>query len=456
MHLSTVRQHVAALTCSLSVAITATSFVWYAPLLLNIGSPESEVPMTSAQTSWLISSMELGCLFFNIPAGIISNRVGRKYPILFIGPTCGLAFIVLAYTRSLPVLFVLRQIQGLCLALAYVVGPIYIAEVSEPRLRGSTSCHIQTMWFAGCLYDYCVGPYVDYQTYALLCLPIPLLFTATFFFMPESPYYLIMKGRNEEAKQALSWLRGVKEVNEEFKEIEETIGREVYEHGSWKDLFQTKKDRMAFFIVQVCSITKYMGGMPAFANYVSQTFGESTIKYLDHNQLTIVTGVLLTAATFSSCLLSVNFGRRPMLIYSCFCCFLFTFVIGGYFFLDFETAFDVSPYVWVLYVSVIGFIITANVGVGPLLQTVQAEYFTAKTRGIGGALTLVIGSTATFISIKQYQFIQDTVGVYLNYWIWAIVLLFGAICMYFFLPETAGRTLGEIQTDMKNAYQTHL
>lgn len=176
--------------------------------------------------------------------------------------------------------------------------------------------------------------------------------------------------------------------------------------GSWKDLFQTKEDRKAFFVVQVCSITKYMGGMPAFANYVSQTFGESTIRFLDHNQLTIVTGVLLTVATFSSSLISINVGRRPILIYSCFCCFVFTLIIGVYFFLDFETAFDVSPYVWILYGSVIGFIIAANIGVGPLLQTIQAEFFTARTRGIGGALTLVVGSAATFASIKQYQFIQ--------------------------------------------------
>ncbi|CAH1403593.1 unnamed protein product [Nezara viridula] len=415
MQLSTLRQHMAAISCSLSVAITATAFVWYAPLLLYIVSPESEVPMTTTETSWLVSSMELGCLFFVIPAGMISDRVGRKYPILFVGPTCGLGFIVLAYVRSLPALFVLRQIQGLCLALAYVVGPIYIAEISEPSLRGSTSCHIQTMWFVGCFYDYCIGPYISYSTYALVCLAIPLLFTTTFIFMPESPYYLIMKGRTEEAKQALSWLRGGKEVNEEFKEIEATIEREVYEQGSWKDLFHTKKDRKAFFVVQVCSITKYMGGMPAFANYVSQTFGESTIKFLDHNQLTIITGVLLTVATFSSSLLSINVGRRPILIYSCFCCFIFPLLIGGYFFLDFETAFDVSPYVWILYVSVIGFIIAANVGVGPLLQTIQAEFFTARTRGIGGALTLVVGSTATFLSIKQYQLIQ-VCYVITGYW----------------------------------------
>ncbi|CAH1397353.1 unnamed protein product [Nezara viridula] len=448
MDAASIRQHLASLSCSLAVAMTGTAFVWFAPLMMFIVSENSPIPMTTTESSWLVSSIEFGEIIAVLPSGILADVFGRKSLILATGPVCAATFIFKVYVRSLTLMYVLRFLQGVCMGVAYAVCPIYIAEIAEPRLRGGASSHFQTLWYGGALFAYCVGPYVSYQSYAWICLTIPLLFTATFFLMPESPYYLLMKGRKDEAKRALTWLRAGKEVNEEFKAMEDTIEKEYLCKGSWKELFNTKKDRKAFIIVQVCCITKYMNGMSALVTYLSQTFGESSSQYLGHNELTIVVGVLLTVVTLSSSVMSDKIGRRPMLMFSSLGCSLFLLVIGGYYFLEFETDFDVSGYVWILYLSMLGYIIVANVGLGPLMQTIQAEFFSSRTRGIGGGLTLIVGSLGAFCCIKQYQLVQDTVGVFLNYWIYAIVCLVGAVSIFFYLPETAGRSLGEIQKDM--------
>jgi hypothetical protein len=59
----------------------------------------------------------------------------------------------------------------------------------------------------GFLYEYVIGPYVSYLALALASLAIPVLFAVSFFFMPESPYYLLARGRQEEASKSLVWLR---------------------------------------------------------------------------------------------------------------------------------------------------------------------------------------------------------------------------------------------------------
>lgn len=59
----------------------------------------------------------------------------------------------------------------------------------------------------GLLYAYCIGPFVSYLVFAILCGIIPVIFVACFFMMPESPYHLLKIGKRQEAINALAWLR---------------------------------------------------------------------------------------------------------------------------------------------------------------------------------------------------------------------------------------------------------
>ena len=84
---------------------------------------------------------------------------------------------------------------------------------------------IFSQFTAGVLYVYCVGPYVTYFTFQLLCLIIPVVFLITFIFMPESPHYFISKGDREGAMKSLQFLREKhsEEILEELDEIEHSV-----------------------------------------------------------------------------------------------------------------------------------------------------------------------------------------------------------------------------------------
>lgn len=431
--------------------MTGTAFAWFAPLMLRLTSAESPLPMSASESSWIVSSIEFGEVLSVLPAGMLADKWGRKTLVLSGGPMCIVGFLLKATTRSIPILYFVRFIQGLALGIAYTVCPIYIAEIADPKIRGILSCHFQTLWYAGALFAYAVGPYVDYQSYAYICMTLPVLFMVTFWMMPETPYFLLMKGRDKEAKAALAWFRASNNVDAEFKSIEETIQKEFHNQGSWKELFATKKDRKAFFVVQIVCLTKYMNGMSAVVTYSSQTFGQVASNYLGHNELTILIGLLLTIVTFLSSFMSDSIGRRPLLIFSSLTSGICLVVLGTYYFVEFETTVDTKAIVWISYASLTLFCIAANVGLGPLMQTIQAEFFSSNTRGIGGGLTEILASVGAFLCIKQYQMVQDAVGVFLNYWIYATVCFLGAIALYIFLPETSGKSLGEIQGDMEKS-----
>ncbi|XP_024084115.1 facilitated trehalose transporter Tret1-like [Cimex lectularius] len=445
----TARQYLASTSCCLSVAMTAICFVWLEPLMLSLLGPESEIPMTTSQSSWLVASVEFGEVLVTLPAGILADKWGRKPLLLSTGPMCLVSWVLILATRDLSILFVARIIQGAAVAVVYTVAPMYIAEISEPRIRGELSGHFQTMWYVGILFTYVTGPYLSYQNYTYCCAVIPLIFFATFIIMPESPYYLFMVEKPNEAAKAVRWLRATDDIEDEFESIRYSVQEDMKQKGSWKDLIATKKDRKAFFIVQTVCAIKYLNGMPAVVTYAAQTFASGPIGILSHHELTIILGVLLCVTTFSSAFISDSVGRRPLLIISTLGSVFFNIVVGTYYYLITVANVDVSAYHWIMYMGVAGFCMVSNVGLGPLMQTIQAEFFPSHTRAVGSGVTEITASVATFINLKQFQTITDLCGVYMNFWIFALFGFTGTIIICFVIPETAGKSLGQIQSDFQ-------
>lgn len=431
----------------MSVAMLATCFNWMEPLMQYFISPESEISMTTSDTSWLVASVEIGEVLVTVPAGMLADRFGRKTVLTTTGPLCLLSWLLVLTTRSMAVLYVVRVIHGAGVAVVYAAAPMYIAEIAEPRMRGELSGHFQTMWYVGILYSYLTGHYLNYQNYAYACAVIPIIFATCFYLMPESPYYELMMDRPKKAIKSLKWLRATKNVDEEFQSIRKSVENDMKSQGGWRDLFATRKDAKAFLIVQTVCLIKYLNGITAVLAYATQIFGEASNGAFEPYQMTIGLGVILCIVTFGSALISDSVGRRPLLIYSTMVSVVFNVITGTYLCLIYHD-YEVSGYSWILYISITGFCIMSNIGLGPLMQTIQAEYFPSHTRGIGCGITGVTASVSLFINLKQYQTVEDYFGVYLNFYIFAFIGFLGTVFMYIVVPETAGRSLGQIQQNL--------
>lgn len=438
----------------MSVAVAGCAFAWLEPLTLRMGEYEVEgLHVGPEMMSWLVSIVEVGCLIAPPAAGWLANRYGRKMVILSTGPICLLAWLLILLTRSLEVLFLVRILQGLATGIVFTVTPIYTAEIAEPRIRGRVSGIFQVTWYSGVLYSFLVGPYLSYDMYALACVPLPLVFTLLFMIFPESPYSLLMRGRPEEAKRILSWLRSSNDVNDEFVKMQEAVEEEMGRRSSWRTLFCDKNERKAFIILQIVSVTKFLTGMPTIVNYASETFSISD-GMLSASEMTIILGAMLSGIAVLSAFLSDWVGRRLLLLTSAFGCFVSHALTGAYYFLQEKTAVDAQPYVWLMYVGLSGYCFFSDIGLGPLMQTLQAEMFGANTRGLAAGITELFAAILSFSVLKAYRPINDEFGVYFNFWMYGAVGLIGGILLWILMFETAGKTIGRMEEPATTTEET--
>lgn len=136
-----------------------------------------------------------------------------------------------------------RFITGLTAGVHYTILPIYLTEIADDKVRGILGVINNIMMNFGVLLVYCIGPWVDHIALGGIGLVIPILFGLTFLWMPETPYYSVMKGKSREAEKNLTWLRGIKDVTEELKQVEENIDNDRQNSGSIRELVMSKGNR---------------------------------------------------------------------------------------------------------------------------------------------------------------------------------------------------------------------
>ena len=155
--------------------------------------------------------------------------------------------------------------------------------------------------------------------------------------------------------------------------------------------------------------------------------------------------MLLTGIAVLSAFLSDWIGRKPLLLISCFGCFAAHFLTGLYYYLHEKTAVDAKPYTWMLYLGLTLYCFFSDIGLGPLLQTLQSEMFGASTRGLAAGITEAIAALYCFISLKVYTPVNEAFGVYLNFWFYGLGSLVSGLLLTWFMYETAGKTIGQMK-----------
>lgn len=148
---------------------------------------------------------------------------------------------------------------------------MYLAEISEPRIRGALSTFVQMMTNMGVLAEYIIGPRVSYNMLAYISGALPVIFIILMAAMPESPYWLVMKGKKDKARDALIWLRGGGDVKEEMELMSTSVEEEMKSKGTLKDLVATPGNRRALLIVQMLALLQRMSGVSALMAYTSTT-----------------------------------------------------------------------------------------------------------------------------------------------------------------------------------------
>ena len=148
-------------------------------------------------------------------------KLGVRLTLLLSAPVSAVTWIMVALSHQLWIIFVSRVVSGIIFGLFQANVKVYNAEIAHPDLRGSIGTILGNMFALGSMYTFITGYFItSWRNVAWLQLLPCSLMGLTVYFVPDSPYWLVEKGRLEDAKQSLVVLRGSNyDINDEFQEI---------------------------------------------------------------------------------------------------------------------------------------------------------------------------------------------------------------------------------------------
>ncbi|XP_019772627.2 facilitated trehalose transporter Tret1-like [Dendroctonus ponderosae] len=426
------------------------TYGWTSPMIPYLQSNASHIPdVSAAATDWLETIVLMGAVT-GLPFTILGvNRLGRRKCMILsalIGCACWTALLA---TSSLAAVFAARFFSGMAGDMCFVAAPMYIAEIADHRIRGFLSAMIYLMMLVGMLLVYTVGALAPYAWVPIIGIGLTACQVCLFPLMPESPYYLVYVGRDEEARRSLKRLRGgAAPVDAEMLEIQEAVRRQRLETGRLQDLLLIDSNRKALLIMLILNGMQHFVGISVIFMNLHVILNEAGSAYLPTSTAAIVFAVImLGAATIASAVID-KFGRKVLLELSSLLTGLVLVVIAIYFHLK-NLHYDVVAVSWIPAGGVMVYAATFKIGLGLVPIVVTAEIFPTTIKAIGMTIADVIYVLASIISIFVYSALFRTFGMHAPFYLFAVSSLCTTGFVHFFVPETKGKTLDEIQLMLK-------
>ncbi|XP_030747023.1 facilitated trehalose transporter Tret1-like isoform X1 [Sitophilus oryzae] len=421
---------------------------WSAPFMPILEKEDSHIKISHSDVTWLESIYLIGGLA-GLPVTIYCvDRLGRKWSILLAAIISLIAWILIGIADDVIYLYIARFMTGLSGDVAFVAAPMYIAEIADKKIRGFLAGVIYVMMLVGILVVYAIAPFTPFYTSSIVGSAFVLIQLITFPFMPDSPYYLLSKGKGEKAKTHLKRLRTGGNLEKEFEEITVAIRRQRSERGRPQDLIINKGNRKALIIMVVLNAAQHFSSISVMLMNLHSILKEAESEYVSYEVAGIMfSAFMLIAATIADFICD-KFGRKGLLISSSLLSGISLFVLAGYFTMK-KSGQDVAGISWIPIAAVMVYAAVFKFGLGIIPIVMTAELFPAKVKAMG--MTLADFSYLFFglLSVEMYQRLIDIYYLDLPFYIFASTTVLTAIFSWLYIPETKGKTLDEIQFILK-------
>ncbi|XP_067009671.1 facilitated trehalose transporter Tret1 [Anabrus simplex] len=438
-------QYIAAFIVNLMAFACGFSMGWPSTAIPYLEGPDSPIPLTAEESSWVTSLLCLAAAFTTPFAGLLPDRIGRKKTGYLIAAFLIICWILIIFAENVISLYAARILSGISSVGVFVFAPIYVVEISIDQVRGVLGTFVTILCNSGIAVAYVLGSVLTYEEVCYVNVSLPVIFIALFFWLPETPKYLVYSGKIEEAKKSLQWFRGNSyDITAELNEIKLSFATKdsLSPTLSFKEMFTSKVTIRGLFIVLVLGANQQLSGIYPVLSYTVTIFRESGSD-ISPNLSAIIVGFLLVFGNIIAIFLVERAGRRILLITSNSIMAISLISIGAFFYLKHIEA-DVSSIGWLPVTSLSIYVIAQSIGVGPLLYTVLTEIISPKMRYIANTMCISLVWFLAFLGAKFFINIADLIGVYSTYWIFSVCCFIAMLIIIFQLPETKGKSLDEI------------
>ncbi|NXI42021.1 GTR8 protein, partial [Galbula dea] len=426
------------------------------PELRKIDDPQ--LRLDSNQASWFGSVVTLGAAAGGILGGYLVDKAGRKLSLMLCSVPYVFGYTVIVSAQNVWMLYFGRMLTGLASGITSLVVPVYISEVSHPKVRGMLGSCVQLMVVTGILGAYIAGMAVQWRWLAVLCSCPPCVMLLFMAFMPETPRFLLNRHKRAEAIAALRFLRGPQADHEgECRQIEAGVQEERLNLAEFKNpsIYRPLLIGVALMFFQQAT------GINAVMFYAETIFEDADFK--DSRMASVVVGSIQVCFTAVAALIIDRTGRKVLLYISGVIMVLSTALFGLYFKVVLPDQNNSSdPDVWFtltsaspgtessiswLAVGSLGlFVAGFALGWGPVPWLVISEIFPLRARGISSGACVLTNWIMAFLVTKEFQDFLASLTSYGTFWLFSAFCCLSIAFTAFYVPETKGQTLEQIET----------
>ncbi|KAK6312828.1 hypothetical protein J4Q44_G00161750 [Coregonus suidteri] len=428
------------------------------PQLQNSGNPK--LRMDTEQIAWFGSIFTLGAAAGGLGAMLLNDLIGRKLSIMVSAVPSTVGYIVMGGAQATWMLHLGRFLTGIAGGMTAASIPVYISEISHPKVRGALGSCPQITAVFGALSLYSLGLVVPWRWLAVAGEIPALLMLLLLCFMPDSPRYLITCGKQEQACKALECLRGPdSDFMAEFNMIELSISSQG--RIRWSDLI-TPFYYKPILISIVMRFLQQMTGITPILVYLEPIFHKTDVSLEPKYDAALVGAIRLLSVVIAASLMD-KAGRKALLYTSGFLMFLATLTMNMYSHTtpcpsgnltgtvlptdliaqQGEAAFNTITLIPLI--STMVFIFGYAMGWGPITWLLMSEILPLGARGVASGLCVGVSWLTAFVLTHVFIHVVETYGLFVPFLFFSVVcvvnIIFTAVCV----PETRNRSLEEIE-----------
>ena len=411
---------------------------------------------------WYVGCALAGSIGGVIIAGSLSDKFGRKIVLLLAAVLFSISGIGCMVAGNEVQLVIARILGGIGIGVASVISPCYIAEISVPSFRGRLVSMYQLAITVGFMGAYLTNYGLLHYSETLLskgattgvfgkifateawrgmlgmeALPA-LLFFIVLFLIPESPRWLIVKGRETKASSILKRIYGAKEADVQINNVKNLIALET--ETNWRMLLQPGF-RMALFIGVALAMLGQLMGVNAVLYYGPTIFKESGLSSGDSLFYQVLVGLVNMLTTVLALIIIDKVGRKKLVYWGVSGMIIALVLIGIYF--AYGVRFNI-PHVFLL-IFFLFYIFCCAISICAVIFVLLSEMYPVKVRGAAmsiAGLSLWIG---TYLIGQLTPLMLSTLTPAGTFWLFALMCIPYMLIVWKLLPETTGKSLEEIE-----------
>jgi SP family xylose:H+ symportor-like MFS transporter len=420
---------------------------------------ESYFHLTSEQlVGWANSCALVGCFVGSLAAGYAGERFGRRRVLLLSAILFAISSALTGWSYSFSAFVFWRIIGGTAIGLSSNISPLYIAEISPAAVRGRLVSLNQFAIVTGILLAQIANwqiarPVPDHLSHVafvqswnvqygwrwMFCAVVApaVIFTVTSFFIPESPRWLLTKGKEASASEVLTRIGGLAYARCEVANIKSSLDLEAGMKTSWREI-RMPGIRKIVLIGVALAVLQQWTGINILFNYAAEVYRAAGYGQNDIFLNIVITGTINLIFTVVAMLIVDRIGRRPMMLYGCIGIGLSNLLAG--------LAYHAGWHGRTVLLLTLSAIACYALTLAPVTWVLISEIFPNRIRSQGVSIAVCALWLSSFALTYTFPWIDRTLGSSGTFLGYGGICVVGAVFVYFFVPETKGKTLEQIES----------